>query len=112
MGGLVFSFGSIWGKWENWGREEGFFRNFCARFLRVGGAFLFQTDASRAQIRNRCVGGEARGKGGRDGGDRKVGTGKARAQAGPGPGEMTQAGQEEGEAGGVGSSRGKRGTGI
>lgn len=36
---MVFSFRSIWGKLENWGRD-GFFRNFCARFLRVGELFV------------------------------------------------------------------------
>lgn len=54
--GVVFSFRRIWGNWRV-GRGKVLFRNFCARFLRVGGAFSFQTGAWRAQIRNRCVGG-------------------------------------------------------
>lgn len=52
----VFSFKGIWGKWRIRGRKV-YSGMFCARFLRVGGAFSFQAGAWRAQIRNRCVGG-------------------------------------------------------
>ena len=55
-GWAVFSFRGIWGNWRIRGGKV-YSGMFCARFLRVGGAFSFQAGAWRAQIRNRCVGG-------------------------------------------------------
>lgn len=72
---------------------------------------MFQTGASRAQIRNRCVGGEARGNGGRDGGDGKVEGERPERRQDREQGTLPREGKRREKPKGLGAreKRGKRG---
>lgn len=60
-----FGFRSTRGKWR--AGEERFIQGFLCQVLRVGGAFCFKQAPLSSQIRNRCVEGEAGGRGRREG---------------------------------------------